>query len=105
MAITQTLKQSLSAELTSFLRSVIRQRSFLVKTGKSMKDKETMLQLIEKFKRYAESIYFNEIGSARFLVKHQHELLELIPGKQHASKIKLHDLVSKSENIIYPKLF
>jgi hypothetical protein len=93
-----------SKQLKVFLRSLIRQRTLLVVSHRSLKNEMTMRCLIEKFHPYS-SYAFTDLGAARFLIGHQAEIRLLIPEHQKSIIDRLAELVSQANDIVSPKLF
>ena len=92
-------KQSLAIEFNSLFAKLIRQRSFLIRTEKSQKNKALVCKAIDRMMPY-KAFVFSDRGAARFLIKFQDDIRVLIPETQKNMIILFDDLLWKANKII-----
>ena len=92
-------KQSFAIEFNSLFAKLIRQRNYLIRTGKSQKNEARINAAIDKLIPY-KAFVFSDRGAARFIIKFQDEIKFLIPGPEKNIIDQFDDLVWKANKII-----
>jgi len=92
-----------SREFRGFLRHLVSWRARMIQKGVSQRNEAEMRNLVSMFTPYT-AVNFNEVGSARFIIRHYDELMKLIPSNAEIVQSHLNELHKKASEIIEPKL-
>jgi hypothetical protein len=85
--------QSFAKQFTKLFRAAIRQREYLNTTYRGQKNEMSMRLAIDELYPYLTS-NFSDQTAASFLLKHQHTILRIIPGKQPHMITKINNLIT-----------
>ncbi len=97
MNITQ---DKLGQQFTALLRSSIKQREYLLRTGKGYKDNLTIRRYMDKLLPHINTRFTN-IGAARFIVTYQTEIRTIIPAHLEYSIAKFTKMLTIARSMIY----
>lgn len=79
--------------MQAFLKKVLRQRKFLVETGRSKKNAMQCLHLIDRIEKFLD--FYPNIRPAalqKYMRRHEVDILFLIPKKQNETNSQLQEL-------------
>jgi hypothetical protein len=90
---------SFGAEFSSFLKSNIRQRDFIFKTGKSQRNDDSMRSALLRLIPYTYTKFADQ-GAASFIIKFYNDIFTIIPANQHKQICKLYSFLLTAKSII-----
>lgn len=85
-------ESNLSTEFCALFKASLHQRSYLIKTGLNQKNELSVCQALDKLLPY-QYTQFTDEGAARFILKHQFLISQIIPSHQHNMRTKFDSLV------------
>ena len=83
---------SLSKRFNPFLAKIVKQRTLIILSGRSLKNSARMQLLTDKFRRYVR-YNFTDLGAAKFIIRYQDEIREMIIERNHNQITEFDNLV------------
>jgi len=95
-------KQSFAIEFNSLFAKLIRQRNYLIRSGRSQKNEALINQSIDKLMPY-KAFVFSDIGAAKFIIRFKYEIRLIISEREGNTINQFDSILSKANQIINSK--
>lgn len=97
--------QHFSVRLKRFLKCIVKQRVYLIESGKGRLPDGSMRAAVDRLMPYL-SMNFTDHGAAIFLAKHQHDIRAIIPSNNAKANQLAHlDVLIEASKIITSKTY